>query len=83
LAGIERARQRQAVVALADRVVGLLQGGSGLPELGAGVLLGAGGACGIDGPLGAVDFLLWGLGAARAEQQGAEQDDSATHRAGV
>ena len=64
LAGVERARQRQAIVALRHGVVRLLQRVGRFGELRRGVLFGAGGARGVDGALGSIDFFLRGLGAA-------------------
>ena len=58
IVGVEGAGQREAVVALRDRVVCLLQRGGRGGELLRRVLLGAGGARGVEGALRQVDFFL-------------------------
>src|SRR5207253_1723109 len=65
-AGVERVVECLAVVALIDGVVGALQGGLGGGELVARVLIGAGGARGVDRALGLLHFPVGGIAAGRA-----------------
>ena len=69
LVGVDRARQRQPVVALRDGLVRLLHRGRRRGERLGRVLLGAGGARRVDGTLGAIDFFLGGFGAGSEENQ--------------
>src|SRR4029077_20827406 len=65
LARVERVVEGLAVVALADRVVGALEGVLGGGALFAGVLIGAGGAGRVDRALRLLHFLVGGIAARR------------------
>ena len=72
LARVERGVERLAVVALVDRLAGALERVLGGGELVAGVLIGAGGAGGVDGALRLLHFFVGGIAARRA---GDRRDD--------
>ena len=83
IAGVDGAREGEAVITLVDGFVRLLQGRGGRSEGVGCVLFGAGGACGVDRLLCAIDFLLGRFRAScdRHEQgDRAEQDGQARHR---
>lgn len=81
--GVDRPRQRQAIVALLDRLARLLHGGGRGGERFGGVLIGAGRARGLDGALGAIDFFLWRFGTGGEENQRADRSGETTHRPAV
>ena len=83
LVGVDRPRQREAVVALLDRFARLLHGRGRGREGFAGVLLGAGRARCVDGALGAIDFFLWRFGTGGEENQRADRSGETTHRPAV
>ena len=79
LVGVRRPREREAVIALLDGLVRLLhRRGRGGERLRC-VLVRAGRACGIDRPLGSIDFLLRWFRARGAQKEGADRDDEAAH----
>jgi hypothetical protein len=83
LVGIDCARQRQAIVALLNGLVRLLQRrGRGREGIG-GVLIGAGCACRVNGTLGAIDFFLGRFGTGGEENQRADRSGETTHRPAV
>jgi hypothetical protein len=83
LVGIDRPRQREAVVALLDGFARLLhRRGRGREGL-AGVLLGAGRTRCVDGALRAIDFFLGRFGTGGEENQRADRSGETTHRPAV
>lgn len=82
LARIDRARERQPVIALVDRLIRGLQGAHGCRKGLSGVLIRAGRARGVDRALCRVEFLLWRFGAGGAQEERAHQAGQATHQSG-
>jgi hypothetical protein len=80
LVRVDRPRQCEPVVALADRFVRLLHCGGGCGERLGRVLVGAGGAGGVDGALRALDFFLGRFGTGGEENQRADRSGETTHR---
>lgn len=83
LVGVDCPRQRQAVVPLLDGFVCLLHGGGRGREWLRRVLFGAGGACRLDGTLGAIDFFLGRFGTGGEKNQRADRSGETTHRPAV
>ncbi len=84
LPAVERLAERQPIVALTHRRFGAGQRIDGGRELLGGVAVGAGGARGVDGPLGLMEFLVGRIGAADGSggHTGKQtRDDKARHRA--
>lgn len=77
---VERACEREAVVALRDCVVRLLQRGGRLGEALCRVLFGTRGTRRVNGPLGQVDLFLRRSGTRRDEHERQQQARQGTHR---
>lgn len=79
LAGVDRVAERLAIIPLRDEVVRFLQRARSCRVLVYGVLVGAGGARGVQRALGLIDFFLGRLGATCGEQQQECDHRQATH----
>ena len=77
---VERPGEGEPIVALGDRVVGVLKRGGGVGVLLGRVLLGAGGAGRVERALREVDLFLRGSRTGGEQDQRQQQDGQSTHR---